>query len=389
MILKRLLPLLTAAVMLAGCAASDSSSGASEHSSAPAAEISSSAGTTAPSVKTSRGEESSAPAAQPESSTAPAETESLSQEDESSQTSPDTDSEAETATSSITPLMWEYETESGSKVYFLGSMHALKKEVYPLPRTITDAYKASEVLAFELDIDKTSSDVSLMLKQMQNKYYTDGTTIEDHISPEVYEGVRGFTELYGTDLSKYRKCRPWVLLSLAEQLVVDASDLKSDLGLDMQLLRNGKQDGKEIFEVESGELQTDLLINLPDEICEALLASYTPGSKDAIEANLINTYKAWCEGREEFFLTQADADAAIRESEAAGFTMSQRDKDLLKEYFKTMLYDRNEGMKDKAIELIKSGKNVLFTVGLSHFIGDKGIVSLLKKEGYELKQIMP
>ena len=52
-----------------------------------------------------------------------------------------------------------------------------------------------------------------------------------------------------------------------------------------------------------------------------------------------------------------------------------------------MLYDRNEGMADKAEEYLHSGQTVFMAVGLAHFGGEKGIYKLLENRGYKVRQL--
>ena len=51
-----------------------------------------------------------------------------------------TDSADDTANAQITPMMWEVTSDEGTKITLMGSMHALKDEVYPLPECIQTAY---------------------------------------------------------------------------------------------------------------------------------------------------------------------------------------------------------------------------------------------------------
>ena len=315
--------------------------------------------------------------------TAPAEPDASSETDASSAEEPALTEQG------VTPLMWELTTGSGSKVIFMGSMHALKDEVYPLPERIMNAYNSSDVLAVECDVITAADDFSLAMKQMKEMYYDDGTVFQDHLSPEVAESFAKYAESCGYDVNNYSPCKLWVISSLAEEMSMRETKLKSDLGIDKNLLQMAHDDGKEIFEVESAEFQTDLLMNMPEDILEMMLASYTLENKEALIQSLEDTYTAWKTGDRQFFEDSNDIEKHIEMQEELGVTVTDEEKELFEEYNRIMLYDRNEGMKEKAEELIKSGKNVFFVVGAAHFVGEKGLLRLLEKDGYTLTQVQP
>lgn len=321
--------------------------------------------------------------------------------DSSSETADDTsdaasaaDSEADSKSEDeksegITPLMWEVVSEDGSKVTFIGSMHALKDDAYPLPEALEDAYKSCDILAVECDITDVSSDLAGQLSQLDKMFYTDFSLTRDHMNAEIYDNVIAFAEKCGGDLSLYQYCKPWVYVALVENLAIECTDLDASKGLDAHLLERAHKDSKEIYEVESAEFQMDMFMDLSDELCEALLEGYSAENYDQIIQNLEDTYTAWCKGDKEAFEREADIDASIKAAEDAGMPMTEREIEMLREYNKILLDDRNEGMVKKAVELIEGGKNVLYVVGAAHFAGEKGIIKLLEKEGYTVTQIMP
>ena len=132
-------------------------------------------------------------------------------------------------------------------------------------------------------------------------YYPVGETINDHISAEVIESVKGYAAKIGLDLTLYERCKPWVWLTLFEMRALNQLGLKTDLGIDNRLITQAKEDGKEIIELESTAFQMDLLTGYTDEICELLLAPYTADNADAYSEDLAQTYEAWKNGDFEFF----------------------------------------------------------------------------------------
>lgn len=317
---------------------------------------------------------------------APKVTLSSSQEDSSEVLSSDDSSDIENK-GEITPLMWEITSSDGTKITMMGSMHALKDEVYPLPDSITQAYENAEILAVECDISQATSNFTVQMKQLEHLKYKDGTTIKDHLPQEIYDGVCEFVEACGADIRHFEKYQLWALASNLEMLSAAKSDIKASNGIDAHLLDMAHDDGKEIYEVESVEFQTDLLINLPEETYQAILSGYSAETKDEALKSLSDTYEAWKTGDYDFFAKGNDIDAVIEEAEKAGEEVSDEDVEILRDYNQKLLFDRNITMKNAVEKLLDGDKDVFYVVGVAHFAGEGGIIDLLEKDGYTVTQI--
>lgn len=348
MLFKKLMGVLLAAALLAGCA---SDGGSSEHT---ASEGSSQAVTAAPPVTL-----------QPVSS---AEENSLPEPPESD----------------IAPAMWECTSENGARVVFMGSMHALKEEAYPLPSSVTGVLDSSDILAVECDISQTTSTFTSQMKQLQNMYYADGDTVENHISPEVVKGFKEFALSCGTDLSMYDGCQAWVYAALAESIVMSQTDLDLSLGIDIQLLQRAHELNKEILELETADYQTELFMGFSDELFEVMLSSYTAENKDALVADLEQSYTAWATGDVDKMIIPDDASQLTG---AAGEKISEKAQKVLDEYNEHIIFERNVNMAQKAKELIDGGRKAFYIVGSNHLCGERGIFDLLEEQGYEVKRI--
>ena len=91
-------------------------------------------------------------------------------------------------------FLWRVQSK-GSTAYVLGSIHLLKKDVYPLSRTIENAFEKSDVLAVEANIDDISRlDVQKML---ESAFYSGDDTLERHVSGKTLDMVKGESERLG------------------------------------------------------------------------------------------------------------------------------------------------------------------------------------------------
>ncbi len=298
-----------------------------------------------------------------------------------------TDSADDTENAQITPMMWEVTSDEGTKITLMGSMHALKDEVYPLPECIQTAYDNADILAVECDVTSATSNFAFQLKEMENMFYEDGGTIEENLDPEIYEGVSGFIKSCGADPKAFETFRPWSLSSQLETLAIMQTDLDPQLGIDMNLLDMAHEDGKEIYEVESLEFQGDLLMDMPEDIYMEILSSYSAQTKDDIVQELEDTYDAWKTGDYDFFADGNDIDKLVEEARESGAEVTDEDIELMNEYNDMLLFDRNVGMADAVEELLEGDKDVFYVVGAAHFAGDGGIIDLLEQRGYEVTRI--
>ena len=307
-------------------------------------------------------------------------------QDSSSPDSGDSSSDGEPqAQSSITPHMWQLTSEDGHTITFIGSMHALGEDCFPLPDRIMNAYKAADTVACEFDLVAFNNDLSKQLVLANGAMYDDSAeTIAQHLSAETVDGLTEFfdkMEGKGT-MDIYKHYKPWMLASLCENAIITQSGLDIYSGLDQTILQMAHDDGKDIFEVETAEFQFEMLANFSDELYDIQLSGYTADNIDALIKSSNALYEVWKAGdleRTEKFLSD-DADASYG-------SITPEQKKVLDDYNKTMLYDRNKGMADCAEKLLKEKENTFFMVGLAHFIGEGGIIDLLEKKGYKIEVI--
>ena len=279
--------------------------------------------------------------------------------------------------SGITPAMWKITGKNGAEVTFMGSMHALAEEDYPLPDEITSALDNSDILAVEADISQTAT-INYQSALLANMYYDDpDDSLDKHISAEAYEALEEYLATYDLPIDTVKLFKPWAANNTAETLALQYCDLQANLGIDSYLIDKAKSKGKEVYEVEGIDFQMDILINNTDETFDALLKQYKGKTKDIMIDQLYKTHDAWRSG---------DIDT-IDEMNSETAEVGDEEGKLLEEYTTAFLDDRNIGMEKCAKDFIDGDKNVFFVVGAAHFAGEKGIISLLEKDGYKVERI--
>ncbi|HBR31706.1 MAG TPA: hypothetical protein DD733_06445 [Clostridiales bacterium] len=279
-----------------------------------------------------------------------------------------------------TPLMWKVTGgDSDGTIWLFGSMHIADKTTYPLPNAILEAFNSCDNLAVECDITKN---VIIPADFYESITYPDDTTIDQYISPDIYEAASALvSEYYGEDsievLARYKPVY-WYLLT--DGIIAEKSKLSQEYGLDIYFLELANDEDKEILEIESVNLQYKMLSGFSDELQEFLLAGTVFADEEMYLDGLDYQYEAWKNGDVD------ELEELIFPEPPKGY-YTQKEIELIDEYNKEMIYDRNEGMVDVAIEYLDEDMEVFYVVGLAHMLGEQGIVQMLADAGNTVEQI--
>lgn len=273
-------------------------------------------------------------------------------------------------------FMWEVRAKEGNgKLYLLGSIHVGNDDFYPLNDVIERAYNNSDVLAVECDISTMLQSPNLS-ELMEKMMYTDGTTLKDHISPELYTQTYTAMKKYGLNLELFETMKPFALSSTIQGFQLEEWGYASDSGIDMYFLKKAHKEGKKIIEIESLEYQYDLLSGFSDEIQELMLKTTLEDEQYGKEV-IDELIAVWVSG------DAAAMEALLNEEDDS---LSDEEKVIYAEYNKALLDDRNMGMVQRAEEYLAEGQTTFFVVGSAHLVGETGLVKQLKDKGYRVIQ---
>lgn len=275
-------------------------------------------------------------------------------------------------------LFWEVSSPDGTEtMYLLGSIHVADDSIYPMPEIVMDAYQSSDLLAVEADILAYEQDQEEISRLAMRFFYTDGTTVRDHLPADLYEQAKARLTDAGLYAEAYDWVHPFLWNSLLDQIVTDASGLDSEHGVDRYFLELAHQSGKQIFEVESVEEQYNIFLGFSDEIWTALITEMLESEPEAQTADLLDMYDLWKSGDVEAF-------TAYCETDLDGLPAEERA--LYETYNDAILTRRNLGMTQTALDLLRSGETCFLIVGAAHMVGETGLVESLQQSGYTVVQ---
>ncbi len=289
----------------------------------------------------------------------------------------DSKSTGDSASAGGVPMLWKVQGDKGNVMYLFGSIHAGDKRTDDVLESLSGKLEECDTLAVEYDFVAYEKDEAAQLQDIQRMMYTDGTNVKQHMKPELYEKAVNYLKDADCYDELYNDYNLGFWLSLLQQIAVSKTAFEPSEAMDFKLINYAYEHKLAIAEVESAEFQKSKLNDLSDDLLNLQLQAFFK-TKKYYTATLNEMYEAWLSGDAAKLEELTDDDYSW---------LSDDQKKLLEEYQKTMYTGRNLGMAGKAEELLKSGKNVFFSVSTSHFLGDDGIIKLLENKGYQVEKI--
>lgn len=268
----------------------------------------------------------------------------------------------------VEPPFWEVrDEESGGRVYLLGSMHTGLDADYP--ERVMSAFEDSDILACELDTVALSRDSARLSEAVELMKCPEGTSAADFFG-DSYEGIRGFCKEKGIYNSAYDGYLPTAWSSLITNKLARDAGYSTEYSTETVFLNLAKRQGKQIYEIESAELQYGLNAAQPMALQVYNVQSVVE-DPDASLNQIREIYRAW-----------ASFDSAALESFCSDEDIPGELSEEYAEYYKAMYTDRQENMAEYITECLKSGGTVFVMVGAMHYYAEPDILTLLEREGY-------
>ena len=298
-------------------------------------------------------------------------------------------------------LLWKADNGAGNTLYLLGSIHTDVNNTYPIHKQLRDIILDADLVAFELDFNDQAQIAEFAAMQV----YSDGTTLADHISPELYQATVKAGAQLGMDEQTISQYKAWALASSFQSLVtVDETTSSNAMAIDLYVNAKAANAGIPIDAVETYAFQGGIFDGLSPEYQEAYLAggllmmldvdTMDQETRDALVAVLGE--EALEPAAQEVIQAQLDQISAMMD------TWKNRDPEAFDEVYDKdailesddelnakLFTDRDPGMIRYAADyLSQEGSHTgLLVVGAGHMVGDTGIVQGLKDLGYTVEVV--
>jgi uncharacterized protein YbaP (TraB family) len=263
-------------------------------------------------------------------------------------------------------FLWSMQTKQNT-ICFLGSVHVLKSDAYPLPPEIEKAYSDAAKIVFETDIDE-ANDPAVQAKMIALGLYAEGQTLKKNLSEKTYKLLEQELVAANIPIASFDRFKPWLCAVTLSIMELQKLGFDPSYGIDRYFFNRAKKDAKEIIPLESAEYQLKLFAHMDERGQESFLRQTLEDLKvtETMASDMVNAWK---------------------------YGDVEKLKSIMQVSFKEHpdMYDRfvlrrNENWVSKIEDLINQDDNVLVIVGAGHLVGAKSLLDLLKLKGYKIEQ---
>lgn len=259
-------------------------------------------------------------------------------------------------------------TKGNSTLYLGGTCHVLRASDLPLPPEFDAAYRAATVVYFETDLARAQSPEMQQIV-MTRGIFTDGTTIDQIVSPATWAELSRYCEKRQIPLPQFRNMKPWLLAVMIAAIELQKLGVSQE-GADMIYLGRVRADGKKLGQLETFERQVDYLTGMagdkPDEFLRNAVSDL-----DKIETEFTQLLGAWRKG-----------DLAAID----GF-MNRELREKYPELHRRLIVERNNAWLPVVEKLLATPETEFVLAGVGHMAGPEGLVAQLRAHGCKVEQV--
>lgn len=264
-------------------------------------------------------------------------------------------------------LLWKISGNGLEKPsYLYGTIHMLCADDALLSPKMKEAIAECNEVYFEVDMDNLFE----MLGAIGKMKMKGDTTLKDLLNDEDYKKVKKYFESKSSMLpfSMLETFKPILAASTLEQ---GSLPCENTAMMEQVIMEEAKQYDKKIKGLETMSYQAGVLDSIPYKLQAQQLVEYIDhADKDDKEdkqlKEMFQAYKKQDLKKLEELMVETDA-------ALASFT-------------DIMLYHRNQNWVSKLKKLMPE-KSLLIAVGAGHLPGEKGVINLLRKEGYKVTPV--
>lgn len=256
-------------------------------------------------------------------------------------------------------------------VYLLGSIHIGNSDMYPLKKSITDAYKSSDEIFVEVNTQnpKVLQELTEQMKRTGNK------TLKEELGEEYYNKLNKFLKEFQIPEGSLDTQKLWAINNTLSTLPMLVSDPNAPTyGTDANFLTLAALDGIKINELENVNTQVKALSSQSDE-------EYIKNIKEVLDMT-----------KEEYLKSGAEELNTLKTSWIAGDNKKLVETLKLEENneaTKALFETRDPEMAKVIANLLEKGQGKTYFViaGSGHFVPDTSARGYLEKMGYEVKEV--
>lgn len=259
-------------------------------------------------------------------------------------------------------LLWEISGRGLAKPsYLFGTIHLICPTDFSLSDSLKSTLLRTQQVALEMDMD----DPGMMAGMMKTMNMTAGNELKKLVTVQEYERLdRFFKDSVHVGLAMFERAKPFVLMGPLFNAVLDCQPQSYEMAL-MELANKQKS---EVIGIETLEEQMAIFDTIPYKDQAKMLLTLIdslPAARKEFKS-LIALYKT--QNINELYGMTLKSDFGMEGNE------------------EVMLFARNRKWIPR-IRRIASAKPTFFAVGAAHLGGERGVIALLRKEGFVVRAV--
>ncbi|MFM5191133.1 TraB/GumN family protein [Aeromonas media] len=257
-----------------------------------------------------------------------------------------------------------YRISKGNEQHWLlGSIHAGKPSLYPLPDPIERAWQQSHALVMEVDMTHISQAQWQEMGAITR--LVDGKTLKDHLPIDLYRRTLIAAGQNGLNESMLAPLRPWFAAITLTQAALERTGYRGEFGVDQHFAKRANDGGKPIIGLETLLEQLGYLASVGDN--QTLMLESTLDELPDLEKGFAEVMKAWQDG------DQATLINLLKEEMAPPKLQAWLEQTLLAERNRNWV-KRWPGLPNESF----------IVVGALHLYGEQGLLALLEQQGWRI-----
>lgn len=261
-------------------------------------------------------------------------------------------------------LLWQVSGKDLKKPsYIFGTFHLLCKEDIRFGEQLNNLLISADEVYMEMDMD----DPSVLLSGLFYMSMKNGKKLKDLYTADEYKKIETyFRDTLGMPMMMMQNIKPYFLVAM---LYPKMMNCKTASGVETELMEIANQNKKEIKGLETMQFQASVFDSIPYEWqAKELLKSIDSFSvyKKEFDTMLLEYKNQQLSAMEKL----------ISKSEFGG-----------EKYNDILLVNRNKNWVGQ-LKNIMNKKSVFVAVGAGHLVGEMGLLSLLRKEGYTVEPLL-
>ena len=257
-----------------------------------------------------------------------------------------------------------YRINKGNEQHWLlGSIHAGKPSLYPLPDPVERAWQQSRALVMEVDMTHISQEQWQEMGAITR--LVDGKTLKDHLPIDLYRRTLIAAGQNGLNESMLAPLRPWFAAITLTQAALARTGYRGEYGVDQHFAKRANDGGKPIVGLETLLEQLGYLASVGDN--QTLMLESTLDELPDIQQGFDAVMTAWQNGDEATLINLLRKEMAPPKLQAwlEQTLLAERNRNWVKQW---------PGLPNESF----------IVVGALHLYGEQGLLALLEQQGWRI-----